>query len=130
VASANVLMAAAAFFLAAGSKASSLWLIGYFSLLTLGELHLAPVGLALISTMAPARRRSLTMGLWFAATLPADILGGFLGGFWSRMAKGDFFLLMAAIAAFAATAFWIASHALRSMLARPPGVSASRDRAA
>jgi POT family proton-dependent oligopeptide transporter len=130
VAGANVLMAAAAFFLAAGGKASALWLVGYFVLLTLGELHLAPVGLALISTLAPARRRSLMMGVWFAATLPADILGGYLGGFWSRMPKNDFFLLMAAIAAFAAAAIWIASRALRSMLAPQPGVSGSRDRAA
>jgi POT family proton-dependent oligopeptide transporter len=129
VAGANVLMAAA-FLLSGGGKASAWWLVGYFVLLTLGELHLAPVGLALISTLAPVRKRSLMMGVWFATTLPADILGGFLGGFWSRMAKNDFFLMIAAIAAFAAAAIWIASHALRPMLERGAGVSESRDRGA
>ena len=104
VALAYVVMAVAAS--TAIGKASPLWLVGYFVLATIGELHLAPVGLALISRLAPARLLSLMMGVWFAATLPADILSGFLGGFWNRMAKPDFFLMIAAIAACASTAMW------------------------
>ena len=112
----------------AAGKASALWLAGYFVLATLGELCLAPIGLALIVTMAPARIRSMMMGVWFAATLPADILGGYLGGFWSSMAKDRFFLLMAAIAAGAGASLWVASHVLRPMLGGP--LNASRDRSA
>ena len=37
----------------AAGKASALWLVGYFALATIGELHLAPVGLALISKWRP-----------------------------------------------------------------------------
>jgi POT family proton-dependent oligopeptide transporter len=102
VALANLLMAGAAW--TAAGKASALWLIGYFVLATVGELHLAPVGLALISRAAPVRMLSMMMGVWFATTLPADILAGFLGGFWSRMAKADFFLLIAFVAALASVA--------------------------
>ncbi len=109
-------------------KASALWLAGYFVLATLGELCLAPIGLALVVTMAPARIRSMMMGVWFAATLPADILGGYLGGFWSSMAKDRFFLLMAAIAAAAGAALWAASHVLRPALGGR--LNASRDRSA
>jgi proton-dependent oligopeptide transporter, POT family len=105
VALANLVMAAAAW--ASAGKASPLWLVGYFVLATVGELYLAPVGLALISKVAPARMLSLMMGVWFAATLPADILAGFLGGFWSRMAKPDFFLMIAAIPAAAGAAMWL-----------------------
>jgi POT family proton-dependent oligopeptide transporter len=47
------------------------------------------------------------MGVWFAATLPADILAGFLGGFWSSMAKANFFLMIASIAAAASVAIWV-----------------------
>ena len=90
---------------AAGSSAIS-------SLATIGELHLAPVGLALISTVAPVRMRSMMMGVWFATTLPADILGGFLGGFWSSMAKADFFLMIAAVAALGSAAIWATSRAV------------------
>jgi POT family proton-dependent oligopeptide transporter len=119
LAAANLLMAAAA--TTGAGKASPLWLVGYFLLATLGELHLAPVGLALISRLAPARVLSLMMGVWFAATLPADILGGYLGGFWSRMAKADFFLMIAAIAAVAGAALWAFQRL---------ALSASRDRGA
>ena len=115
VALANVVMAGAAW--TAAGKASALWLVGYFVLATIGELHLAPVGLALISKLAPARVLSMMMGVWFATTLPADILAGFLGGFWSSMAKANFFLMIAFIAALASAAIWTASHAMRSVFA-------------
>jgi POT family proton-dependent oligopeptide transporter len=52
---------------------------------------------------------SLMMGIWFAATLPGDILAGFLGGFWSGMAKANFFLMIALIAALASVALAAAS---------------------
>ena len=71
------------------------------------------VGLALISRLAPAGTTSIMMGVWFAATLPADVLAGFLGGFWSSMAKTNFFLMIALIAAFASVALWAASHAVQ-----------------
>ena len=41
------------------------------------------------------------MGVWFATTLPGDILAGFLGGFWSGMAKPSFFVMIALVAALA-----------------------------
>jgi POT family proton-dependent oligopeptide transporter len=110
---ANVVMAAAAW--SATGKASALWLIGYFVLATMGELHLAPIGLALISKLAPARALSMLMGVWFAATLPADILGGFLGGFWSNMAKTNFFLMVALIAAIASLALRLQDSVIRSV---------------
>jgi POT family proton-dependent oligopeptide transporter len=122
VALANVVMAAAAW--TSVGKASPLWLVGYFVLATIGELYLAPVGLALISKMAPTRMLSMMMGVWFATTLPADILAGFLGGFWSRMAKPDFFLMIAVIPASAGAAMW----AFQWLVVR--SLSASRDRGA
>jgi POT family proton-dependent oligopeptide transporter len=99
VALAYLVMAAAAW--TAAGKASALWLACYFLLATIGELHLAPIGLALISKAAPARALSLMMGVWFATTLPGDILAGFLGGFWSGMAKPSFFAMIALVAALA-----------------------------
>jgi POT family proton-dependent oligopeptide transporter len=104
VALAYLVLAAAAW--TAVGKTSVLWLVGYFVLATIGELHLAPVGLALISKLAPARMLSMMMGVWFATTLPGDILAGFLGGFWSSMAKPKFFLLIALIAVLASIVIW------------------------
>jgi hypothetical protein len=45
------------------------------------------------------RALSMTMGIWFATTLPGDILAGYLGGFWSSMAKPGFFVMIALVAA-------------------------------
>ena len=117
VAVANLVMAGAAG--AADGKASALWLLGYFALATIGELYLAPVGLALISKLAPASMASLMMGIWFAATLPGDILAGFLGGFWSGMAKANFFLMIALIAALASVALAAASRIVQRSAVGP-----------
>jgi POT family proton-dependent oligopeptide transporter len=114
VALANLVMASAAG--VATGKASALWLVGYFALATTGELFLAPVGLALISKLAPAPMASLMMGVWFATTLPADILAGFLGGFWSSMAKTNFFLMIALIAALAGVALAAASQIVQRLV--------------
>ena len=54
----------------AGAQASPLWLVGYFVIVTIGELHLAPVGLALVSRVAPARVLSLMMGAVVRRDLP------------------------------------------------------------
>jgi POT family proton-dependent oligopeptide transporter len=117
VALANLLMATAAV-TAGGSKASPFWLVGYFMLITVGELYLAPVGLALISKIAPMRMLSMMMGVWFATTLPADILGGWLGTFWNRLPKAEFYLMIASVAALAAIAIFGLSRALKSIIER------------
>src|SRR5204862_308984 len=61
VALANLLMVGAAASASAGAKAGAFWLVGYFVLVTIGELFLAPVGLALISRVAHERIRSMMM---------------------------------------------------------------------
>lgn len=113
---ANLVMASAAW--STDGRASALWLVVYFVLATIGELHVAPVGLALISRLAPARMTSIVMGIWFATTLPADVFAGFLGGFWSSMAKANFFLMIALISALAAIALWVSSHAVQKWVIR------------
>jgi POT family proton-dependent oligopeptide transporter len=117
IALANLLMVAAARASSLDAKASALWLLGYFVLVTIGELYLAPVGLALIARVAPTRIRSMMMGFWFATTLPGDILGGWLGGFWSTMDKTQFYLMIASIAALASAALWAVSSSLKSIFA-------------
>jgi proton-dependent oligopeptide transporter, POT family len=116
VAAANLVMALAAAELAPGEKASALWLVAYFALVTVGELHLAPVGLALMARVAPGKVLSMMMGVWFATTFPGDLLGGYLGSFWSSMAKADFFLMIAAVGAFAGFAIMAVGRPLRSIL--------------
>jgi POT family proton-dependent oligopeptide transporter len=116
-----LIMVAAASGLAPEAKASPLWLVAYVVVVTIGELHLAPVGLALVSRLAPPRVLSLMMGLWFAASFPGDILAGWLGGFWSTMEKTSFFLMIGAIAAAAGAAVLALNPIFREALDEPSG---------
>ena len=52
-------------------KVSPAWLIGAYGVLTLGELMLSPMGLSLVSKVAPPRFRGVMMGGWFVATASA-----------------------------------------------------------
>jgi POT family proton-dependent oligopeptide transporter len=100
VTAANLIMVAAAL-QADGGKATWLWLFAYFVVITLGELYLSPVGLSFVTKVAPARLISLLMGVWLSASFTGGFLAGFIGSFWSRMDKPEFFLLVAGIAALA-----------------------------
>ncbi len=97
---AYLILALAAWHTGAG-KASWLWLLAFFTILTLGELYLSPVGLSLVTKLAPTRMLSLIMGFWLATNFIGNFLSGWLGSFWSAMSRTEFFLTSAAIAAFA-----------------------------
>ena len=99
-AAAHLILAAAAVS-AGGGKASVLWLLGYFVVLTVGELYLSPVGLSLVTKVAPARALSMMMGVWLATSFTGGFLAGYLGSLWSGMGKPEFFLMIAVIAALA-----------------------------
>jgi POT family proton-dependent oligopeptide transporter len=97
--SAAYLILATAAFVAAGGKASVLWIMAYFVVLTIGELYISPVSLSLVTKVAPARAVSMMMGVWLATSFLGNFLAGYLGSFWSSMEKDRFFLMIAAIAA-------------------------------
>ena len=112
---ANLIMMLAAVH-ADGGKASWLWLLGYFVVITVGELYLSPVGLSLVTKLAPTRILSMMMGVWLATSFVGGFLSGWLGSFWNRMEKPEFFLMIAAIAAIAGVAIWACHWPLRGAL--------------
>ncbi|HLQ26090.1 MAG TPA: peptide MFS transporter [Acidiferrobacterales bacterium] len=54
------------------------WLVAVYVLHTIGELCLSPIGLSMVTKLAPARLVSLMMGLWFTMTAIANYLAGTL----------------------------------------------------
>src|SRR5262249_22177650 len=80
-----------------GPNASWVWLLCYFAVLTVGELYLSPIGLSLVSKIAPARMVSMLMGLWLVTNFAGNFMAGWLGSFWSSMEKSMFFLMLAGI---------------------------------
>ena len=109
---AYLIMALAAVHAGAG-KASWLWLFWFFVVLTIGELYLSPVGLSFVTKLAPARLLSMLMGVWLASSFSGGFLAGWLGSFWSRMAKVEFFLMIAGIGSIAALMIFICRWPLK-----------------
>ncbi len=60
------------------TKISMWWLITLYILHTMGELSLSPIGLSMVSKLAPARFASLLMGVWFLANAVANKFAGTL----------------------------------------------------
>lgn len=78
-------------------KVSPWWLISAYAVLTLGELMLSPMGLSLVSKVAPIRLRGLMMGGWFMATAIGNKLTG-IGVLWDNMLHSQFFALLGGMA--------------------------------
>lgn len=57
-------------------KVNILFIVMTYLLNTLGELLLSPVGLSLVSKIAPVKLASLLMGVWLASSGIANILSG------------------------------------------------------
>jgi POT family proton-dependent oligopeptide transporter len=59
-------------------KVSMWWLIGLYIIHTMGELCLSPIGLSMVSKLAPLRLSSLMMGTWFLGNAAANKFAGTL----------------------------------------------------
>ena len=65
----------------ASVKTSMIWLIMAYLFHTLGELCLSPIGLSMVTKLAPLRLASLLMGIWFFFTALANKVAAFVGSF-------------------------------------------------
>src|SRR5512134_194032 len=74
-------MVAAAFESAAGGKAAMSWLVIAYFFHTTGELCISPVGLSMVTKLAPLRLASLMMGVWFLINFVANWLAGIIGSY-------------------------------------------------
>jgi POT family proton-dependent oligopeptide transporter len=61
-----------------GVKVSMLWLFSLYTIHTLGELCLSPIGLSMVNKLAPVKFASLLMGVWFLSTSAANKFAGTL----------------------------------------------------
>jgi POT family proton-dependent oligopeptide transporter len=59
-------------------KANIWWLVGAYFLHTLGELCLSPVGLSMVTKLAPVAYASMLMGVWMLSSFVANIMGGYI----------------------------------------------------
>jgi proton-dependent oligopeptide transporter, POT family len=74
-----------------GELVSPLWLVAAYLIHTCGELCLSPVGLSMVTKLAPARFASLMMGVWFLAFFVSDLAAGLLAGTVENVERGQVF---------------------------------------
>jgi POT family proton-dependent oligopeptide transporter len=102
------------------------WLLLTYLFCTFGELCLSPVGLSMVTKLAPARLQSLLMGIWFFSLSLANLLGGLVARYSKRLESGEasfgleglpgFFLLLVVAPAVAGVLILALSPPLRRMM--------------
>lgn len=86
--------------LSINSLVSPLWLVlGYF-IMTVAELCLSPIGLSLVSKLAPRKFLSLTMGCWFLTSFIGNLIAGLWGGQYEAFTPSELFGVLAILSFF------------------------------
>lgn len=81
-------------------KTSPYWLWGTYFVFTISEIFLSPIGLSLVSKLAPARLTALLMGGWFLSTAIGGKVAGVMTSFWDDFTDKKVFFLILVVAAF------------------------------
>ncbi len=79
-----------------GVKVSPLWLVLTYLLHTCGELSLSPVGLSMVTKLAPPRMVGQMMGIWFMATSLGNLMAGLVAGYYEALPLPTLFGAVAA----------------------------------
>ncbi|MEK2645368.1 peptide MFS transporter [Bdellovibrio sp. BCCA] len=99
-------------------KGNVMWLLGSTFLLTLAELYISPIGLSLVTKVSPAKIVSMMMGVWFLATFFGNYIAGYIGSYYERIAKDEFFLLLAGLSLIPAVLFFFTHKVLTNALGK------------
>ncbi len=115
-----------------GNLAGPHWLLITYVLCTWAELCLSPVGLSVVTKLAPAKLQSLMMGAWFLSFSLANFMGGLMAYFSTKFIPGDngepaqytffleglpgFFLMLVVLPASAGVVIFLISPFLKRMM--------------
>jgi proton-dependent oligopeptide transporter, POT family len=100
----------------AQGKAALLWVVAAYFFHTAGELCLSPVGLSMVTKLAPARFASLLMGVWFIANAVANYLAGLIGTYAEKLGEFELFLSITVAAAAAGVVLLALAPKLKRMM--------------
>jgi POT family proton-dependent oligopeptide transporter len=95
-------------------KISFLWLVASTLGYTMGELYLSPIGLSLVTKVAPARVVSMLMGMWFLSSFFGNFLNGYLGTFYEKMPRESFFLMLGTLGVASGAAIFMLRNPLKN----------------
>ncbi len=99
-----------------GTLVSPWWLIGLYFLHTIGELCLSPVGLSIVTKLAPQRIVGAMMGLWFLSIAVGNKLAGMAGGLFDRLPLPELFGAVAATTFVAAAVLLVLTRPIQRLM--------------
>jgi POT family proton-dependent oligopeptide transporter len=102
--------------MAASGKVGPHWLIFLYFLQTCGELCLAPIGLSMVSKLAPARYAAVLMGVWYLANAWANKLAGVGGSYLEEVGASTMFGGIGITLAVFAGVLWLIAPWLRRQM--------------
>lgn len=76
-------------------KAALSWLVMTYFFHTIGELCLSPVGLSVVTKLAPIKLASMLMGVWMLSSFVANIIGGFIAAYVEQLGAATIFISIA-----------------------------------
>ncbi|MFO0676806.1 MAG: peptide MFS transporter [Polyangiaceae bacterium] len=95
------------------AKGSLFWPFTCTVFLTIGELYLSPIGLSLVSKVAPRRMLNMMMGVWFLSSFFGNYMSGWLGTYYDRMPKSAFFGMLCALGIASGVAIFVVAPPLK-----------------
>lgn len=95
-------------------KATMWWMVFTYLLHTIGELCLSPVGLSVVTKLAPPKLASLLMGVWLLSSFFGNLIAGGVSSATSTMGAGSVYSVLA----IAAIIFGVALICLNKILLR------------
>ena len=113
---AYVLMILAAKAVPGAERGSLLWLVGTVFVFTMGELYLSPIGLSLVTKVAPKSILSMMMGVWFLSSFFGNYMTGFIGTFYDTMPKDSYFMMLAICGVVTGLAFFLIKKPLEKVI--------------
>jgi POT family proton-dependent oligopeptide transporter len=101
---------------AAGVRVSPWWLIATYFVSELGELCVSPVGLSVVTKLAPARILGLMMGVWFLSNAAGNKLAGWAASFFSTTPLVTLFGVVAAVLIVASLVMFVLVNPIRRLM--------------
>ncbi len=94
------------------------WLALTTLVFTFGELYLSPIGLSLVTKVAPERLVSMLMGGWFISSFLGGYLAGYMGSLYEKMSETSFFLMFSVMGALIGIFFLVIEGRLTKMIGK------------
>ncbi len=100
----------------AKSRVSAWWLFWFYIIATLAELCLSPVGLSMVSKLAPAKFATMLMGLWLLTSFFGNFAAGAFGERWGKWTPSEYFLFIMALLGGAALVLFLLVRKIAAMM--------------